>query len=124
MGDGVGADVHTSSDLVVVQSLGNQPGDGSLGAGQAIPSGDGPGRGRGPVAAADAEFAQPPPDAGLVAVGSDLTVSTECFLQVADRLLPVSLAVMQGTEVFCCGRPGPLVRVVDGSLREADRVVA
>jgi hypothetical protein len=70
MGDGVGADVHAGGDLVVVQSLGDQAGDGLLGAGQAVPPGDRPGGGRGPVAAADAELAQPAPDAGLVAVGA------------------------------------------------------
>src|SRR5215472_1554375 len=124
MGDGVGADVHTSSDLVVVQSLGNQPGDGSLGAGQALPSGDGLGGGRGPVAAADAEFAQPPPDAGLVAVGVDLQVTAECLLQVVDRLFPVALAAMQFAEVFCRRCPGPRVGVPRGGFGQAGWVAA
>ena len=38
----VGADVHAGGDLVVVQSLGDEAGDGLLGVGQAVPSGDGP----------------------------------------------------------------------------------
>jgi hypothetical protein len=67
--DGVGADIHAGGDLVVVESLGDEAGDGLLGAGQALPPGDRPGGGRAPVAAADAELAQPPPDAGLVTVG-------------------------------------------------------
>src|SRR5215470_17297330 len=100
MGDGMGADVHAGRDLLVVKSLRNQSGDGLLGVGQAVPSGDRPGGGRRPVAAADAEFAEPSPDASLVAVGSDLAVSTECLLQVADRLLPVPSPVMQGAKVF------------------------
>src|SRR6516225_3787166 len=66
MRDGVGADVHAGGDLVVVQSLGDELGDGLLSVGQAVPSGDGPGGGRAPVTAADAELAKPPPDAGLV----------------------------------------------------------
>ena len=84
VGDGVGADVHAGGDLVVVQSLGDEAGDGLLGVGQAVPSGDGPGGGRAPVAAADAELAQPPPGAGLVAAGTDLAVSAECVVQVTD----------------------------------------
>ena len=80
VGDGVGADVHAGGDLVVVQSVGDQAGDGLLGGGQAVPSGDGPGGSRGPVASADAELAQPPPDAGLVTVGTGLEVSAERFL--------------------------------------------
>ena len=74
MGDSVGADVHAGGDLVVVQPFGDQAGDGSLGFGQAVPPGDGPGGGRAPVTAADAEPAQPSPDAGLVTVGADLAV--------------------------------------------------
>jgi hypothetical protein len=35
------ADVHAGGNLVVVQSLGDQAGDGLLGAGQAVPPGDG-----------------------------------------------------------------------------------
>ena len=90
----MGADVHARGDLVVVQSLGDDAGDGLLGVGQAVPPGDGPGGRRGPVAAADAELAQPPPDAGLVAVGADLAVSAECFLQVVDRLLPIAYELL------------------------------
>src|SRR5580693_4683559 len=91
VGDGVGADVHAGGNLVVVQSLGDQAGDGLLGVGQAVPSGDGPDGRRAPVTAADAELAQPPPDARLVAVGADLAVSRERVLQVADGLIPVAL---------------------------------
>jgi hypothetical protein len=57
VGDGVGADVHAGGDLVVVQSLGDLAGHGLLGAGQAVPPGDGPGGSRAPVALADAELA-------------------------------------------------------------------
>jgi hypothetical protein len=70
MGDGVDADVHAGSDLAVVQSLRDEAGDGLLSVGQALPPGDRPGGGGGPVAPADAERAQPPPDAGLVAAGT------------------------------------------------------
>src|SRR5215470_1523434 len=98
MGDGMGADVHAGRDLLVVKSLRDQSGDGLLGAGQAVPSGDRPSGGRRPVAAADAEFAKPSPDTSLVTVGSDLAVSTECRLQVSDRLLPVLSPDMQGAE--------------------------
>jgi hypothetical protein len=52
------------------------------------------------VTAADAELAQPPPDTGLVAVGADLVVSAECFLQVADRPIPVAMPAVQDTEVL------------------------
>ena len=87
MGDGVRADVHAGGDLFVVQSLGDEAGDDLLGIGQALPPGDGPGRRRAPVAAADAEPTQSPPDAGLVAVGANLAASAECLLQVVDRLI-------------------------------------
>jgi len=42
------------------------------------------------VTSADAELAQPPPDAGLVAVGADLAVSAECVFEVVDDLIPVA----------------------------------
>ena len=87
----VGADVHAGGDLVVVQSLGDEAGDDLLGIGQALPPGDRPGRRRAPVAAADAEPAQSPPDAGLVAVGANLAASAECLLQVVDRLILAAL---------------------------------
>ena len=77
-----------------------------------------------PVAAADAELAQPPPDAGLVAVGADLAVSAERFLQAADRLIPVALAGVQDAEVFGGGGPGPRVGVLRGGLGQAGRVAA
>src|SRR6516162_6911162 len=120
----MGADVHSGGDLVVVQSLGDEPGDGLLGVGQAVPSGDGPGGGRAPVAAADAELAQPPPDAGLVAAGTDLAVSVECVLQVTDGLIAVALPAVQDAEVFCRGRPGPRIGMLRGGLGQAGRVAA
>src|SRR5215468_7174604 len=61
VGDGMGAYVHAVGDLVVVQSLGDEPGHGLLGVGEAVPAGDGPGGGCGPVAAADAELARSAP---------------------------------------------------------------
>src|SRR5579871_4402196 len=88
MRDGVRADVHASGDLVVVQPLGDEAGDGLLGIGQAHPARYGPVGGRVPVAPADAELAQPPSDAGLVAVGAHLVIPAECILEVADRLIP------------------------------------
>src|SRR5215467_9814467 len=109
MCDGVGADVHTGGDLVVVQPLGHKAGDGLLGAGQAVPSSDRPCGRRRPVAAADAELAQPPPYAGLIALSASLTVSAECFLQAADRLIPVVSPAVQDGEVLGCGGPGPVV---------------
>src|SRR6516162_5437256 len=106
----MGADVHSGGDLVVVQSLGDEPGDGLLGVGEAVPAGDGPGGGRGPVAAADAELAQPPPDAGLVAVGAGAAVSVECVLEVPDGLVPGCAGDEDG-EVFGSGGSGPWVGV-------------
>src|SRR6185437_2980686 len=95
-----------------------------LSVGQAAPPGDGPGGRRGPVAAADAELAQPPPDTGLIALGAYLAVFAECFLQVANRLLPVALPAVQDAEVFCCGGPGPRIGVLRGGLAQAGRVAA
>jgi len=123
VGDSVGTDVHAGGDLVVVQSLGDQAGDGLLGAGQAVPSGDGPGRGRGPVAAPDAELAEPTQDTGPVAVGADQLVSAECFLEVVDRLFTVALPAVQDAEVFRCGGPGPRVGVLGGGLGQRGRIV-
>ena len=124
MGDGVGADVHAGGDLVVVQALGDEAGDGLLGVGQAVPPGDGPGGGRAPVAAADAELAQPPPDAGLVADGTDLAVPAECVLQVVDRLIPVAFPAVQDAKVFRGGGPGPRIGVLRGGFSQAARVAA
>src|SRR5579862_9090278 len=124
MSDGVGADVHAGRDLVVVQSLGDEASDGPLGVGQAVPPGNGSGGGRGPVAPTDAKLAQPPADAGLVAVGTDLAVSAERLLQVMDRALPVTAPAVQSTEVFRGGRPGPRIRVLGGGLGQASRVTA
>src|SRR6516162_3890501 len=106
----MGADVHTCGDLVVVQSLGDEPGDGLLGAGEAVPAGDGPGGGRGPVAAADAEAAQPPPDAGMVALGAGLVVSVEGGLEVPDGLVLGGAGEEDG-KVFGGGGFGPQVGV-------------
>ena len=74
------------------------------------------------MAAADAELAQPPPDAGLVAVGAYVAVSAECFLEVVDRLVPVAVPAVQDAEVFCGGGPGPRVGVLCGGLGEKARV--
>ena len=52
------------------------------------------------MAAADAELAQPPPDAGLVAVGAGLAVSAERSLQVVDCLVPLAVAGVQHAEVM------------------------
>jgi hypothetical protein len=76
------------------------------------------------VAAADAELAQPPPDAGLVTVGADLAVPAERFLQVADRLTPVALPAVQDAKVFCGGGPGPRIGVLRGGFGQAGRVAA
>ena len=124
VGDGVGADVHAGGDLAVVQSLGDQAGHGLLGAGQAVPPGDGPGGGVAPVASADAELAQPPPDAGLVTVGADLAVFAKCVFQVTDGLIPVALPSVQDAEVFGGGGPGPGIGVLRGGLGQAGRVAA
>ena len=124
VGDGVGADVHAGGDLAVVQSLSDQAGDGLLGAGQAAPPGDGPEGSRAPVASADAELAQPPPDAGLVTVGTDLAVLAKCVFQVTDDLIPVALASVQDAQVFGGGGPGPGIGVLRGGLGQAVRVAA
>src|SRR5215469_11913523 len=116
VGDGMGADVHAGGDLVVVQTLGDEAGHGLLSAGQAVPPGDGPVGRRGPVAAADAELTQPPPDAGLVAAGADLAVPAQCLLQVVNRPLPVALAAVQDTEVLRRRGPGPWIRVLAGGV--------
>src|SRR5580693_6880339 len=110
----MGADVHAGGDLAVVQSLGDEAGHGLLGAGQAAPPGDGPDGGSAPVTAADAEPAQPPPDAGLVAAGADLAVAAECLLQVVDRLIPVTLPAVQDPEIFRRGGAGPRIGVLRG----------
>jgi hypothetical protein len=57
VGDGVGADVHASGDLLVVQPLSDKVGDGLLRAGEAVPPGDRLAWEGRPVAVADAEFA-------------------------------------------------------------------
>ena len=75
------------------------------------------------MAAADAELAQPPPDPGLVAVGADLAVSGESFLQVADRLLPVALPAAQDAQVFRRRCPGPRVGMPRGGLGDPGRVL-
>src|SRR5215472_8875585 len=121
VGDGVGADIHARGDLVVVQSLGDEPGYGLLCVGEAVPAGDGPGGGRGPVAAADAEFAQPLPDAGLVAVGAGLVVSVEGGFEVPDSQV-LSCAGEEHGEVFGGGGSGPWVRVLRRSLGEKSHV--
>src|SRR5271167_1886953 len=102
----MGADVHAGGDLVVAQSLGDEPGHGLLGVGEAAPAGDGPGGGRGPVAAADAEVTQPPADAGLVAVGAGLAVSVEGGFEVLDGLV-LGCAGKEDGEVFGGGGFGP-----------------
>ena len=76
------------------------------------------------MAVADAELAQPPPYAGLVAVGADLAVPVEGFLQVVDGLIPVALPTMQDAEVFSGGGPGPRIGVLRGGLGQAARVAA
>src|SRR5215469_10662800 len=121
VGDGMGAYVHAIGDLVVVQSLGDEPGHGLLGVGEAVPAGDGPGGGCGPVAAADAELAQPPPDAGLVAVGAGLSVSVEGGFEVSDGLFLGCVGEEEG-EVFGCGGSGPWVGVLYSGLGEESRV--
>src|SRR6516165_12149104 len=106
MGDGMGADVHAGGDLVVVQALSDEPGDRLLGVGKAVPADDGPGGGRAPVAVADAELAQPPPDARLVAVGTGLAVSVEGDFEVPDGMV-LGRAGEQHGEVFGGGGPAP-----------------
>ena len=76
------------------------------------------------MAAADAELAQPAPDAGLVAVGADLAVSAECVFEVADSLVPVAVPAVQDAEVFGRGGPGPRIGVLRGGLGQAGRVAA
>jgi hypothetical protein len=79
MRDGVGADVRASCDLIVVQSLGDNAGDGLLGVGVAVPAHGRPRAGTcTPVAAPDAEVAEPPADACLVPAGAHLPVLREC----------------------------------------------
>src|SRR5262245_60824313 len=80
------------------------------------------GRGRGPVATPDAELAQPPPDAGLIAVGAYLAVSAKCFLQVTDRLFPVAVPGLQDAEIFGGGGPGPRIGVLREGLGQGGRV--
>ncbi len=76
------------------------------------------------MAAADAEVPQPPPDAGLVTVGTDLAVSVKCVFQVTDDLIPLALASVQDAQVFGGGGPGPEVGVLRGGLGQAGRVAA
>ena len=76
------------------------------------------------MAAADAELAQPAPDAGLVTVGACLAVSAECVFEAADGLVPVAVAAVQDAEVFRCGGPGPRIGVLRGGLGQAGRVAA
>jgi len=76
------------------------------------------------VAVADAQLAQPPPDAGLVTLGTDLAVSAECVLQVTDGLIPVALSAAQDAEVFCGGGPGPRIGVPNRGLGQAGQVAA
>ena len=71
--------MYMRSATWLFQSLGDQAGHGLLGVGQAIPSGHGPVGGRSPVAAPDAELAEPAQNAGPVAVGADQLVSAESF---------------------------------------------
>src|SRR6516165_9316268 len=116
VGDGVGADVHAGGHLAVVESLGDDASDGLLRAGQAVPASHGPGRGGRPVAAAETEFAQPASNAGLVAVGADLSVSGEGFLQVVDGVLVVAVSELEDAEIFGRGRFGPRVGVLASRL--------
>ena len=74
------------------------------------------------MTAADAEPAQPPPDAGLVAVGTDLAVAAECVLQAPDGLIAVALPAVQDAEVFRCGGPGPRIGVPRSGRGEQARV--
>jgi hypothetical protein len=67
--------------------------------------------------AADAEL---PQDAGLVALGTDLAVSAECFLQVPDGLIPVAAAAVQDAEVLGGRGAGPRIGVrLAASARQA-----
>src|SRR5215470_12057652 len=104
VGDGMGAYVHAVGDLVVVQSLG-----------------DGPGGGCGPVAAGDAVLAQPPPDAGLVAVGAGLSVSVEGGFEVSDGLVLGRVREQHG-EVFGGGGSGPQVGMLCRGVGEKAHV--
>src|SRR5262252_9053345 len=117
----MGAYVHAVGDLVVVQSLGDEPGHGLLGVGEAAPAGDGPGGGCGPVAAADAELAQPPPDAGLVAAGARLVVSVEGGFEVPDGLA-LGCAGEEDGEVFGGRGLGPRVGMLRRGLAQESRV--
>ena len=74
------------------------------------------------MALADAELAQPPTDAGLVTVGTDLAVFAKCVFQVTDGLIPVALASVQDAEVFGGGGPGPGIGVLRCGLGQAGRV--
>ena len=65
------------------------------------------GGGRASVAAADAEPAQPPPDADLVAADADPAAPAEGFLQMTDRLTAVAVPGVQDAEIFRGGGPGP-----------------
>jgi hypothetical protein len=76
------------------------------------------------VASADAELAQPPPDAGLVTVGTGLEVSAKCVFEVTDDLIPVAVASVQDAKVFSGGGPGPGIRVLRRGLGQAVRVAA
>ena len=73
------------------------------------------------MAAADAELAQPPPDAGLVAVGAGLAVSVEGGFKVPDGMV-FGCAGEQDGEVFGGGGFGPRVGVLCRGLGEKARV--
>src|SRR5262249_55996475 len=89
--------------------------------GGAGPGGDGRGGGGGPVGAADAELAQPPPDAGLVAVGAGLSVSVEGGFEVSDGLVLGRVREQHG-EVFGGGGSGPRVGVLCRGVGEKAHV--
>ena len=120
MGNGVGTDVHASCDPVVVQSLSDKAGDGLLGGGQAVPPHDRSGAGTcTPVAAPDAQLAEPPPDARLVPAGAHLPGARECRRQAIDGLIPFTFPFVQDAEVLCRRRPGPRIRVLCRSEGQA-----
>ena len=113
MGNGVGADVHASCDLVVVQSLGDKAGDGLLGAGQAAPAHNRPGAGTyTPMAPQDAQLAEPPADARRIPAGAHTPVLYECRCQAIDGLIPVTSPFLQDAKVLRRRRPGPRVCVL------------
>jgi urease accessory protein len=119
IGDGVRADVHTLGDLHVVESLRDPAGHSLLGARQAVPPADRPIGWRHPVPAANAELAQPLPDARLITIGTYSAVPTRRFPQMMDGPIPVGPRGVQDTEVFGGRGPGPRVGVTRGGLRQA-----